>query len=57
MSISRRKFIKRNAAVTAALTLGQVVGGRPGDAAARPAAGPFQPNWDSLKQYEYPERI
>ena len=54
MSISRRKFLKSSAATAAALALWRVQS-RPADAAAAPAAGPFQPTWDSLAQYQCPE--
>ena len=56
MPISRRKFLKRGAAVATAGLAGSL--GRPSGAlaAARPShAGPFQPTWESLAQYRTPE--
>ena len=53
MSLSRRRFIAQSAAAAAALALWREQS-RPADAAA-PAAGPFQPSWDSLSKYQCPE--
>ena len=52
MSVSRRRFLKTGAATAAALALGTSGRRR---ALAAPAAGPFQPTWDSLAQYQTPE--
>ena len=60
MALSRRKFIKSGAAAAVGLALWHERR-READAAdvtpetAAMAPGPFQPNWDSLKQYECPE--
>ena len=52
--MTRRTFIFRSVAATATLALWRAAG-RPADAADAPAAGPFQPTWDSLAQYQCPE--
>ena len=54
MPISRRKFIKKSAAAAAGLALWQAAG-PDAEAASSPGAGPFQPSWDSLKQYQCPD--
>ena len=54
MSISRRRFLQAGAAAAAGLA-GPLW--RPSSALSAPvkAAGPFQPTWDSLAQYQTPE--
>ena len=55
MSISRRKLLVTGAAAAAGLALDRF-GARPALAAAKGnAAGPFQPTWDSLANYQTPE--
>ena len=55
MPMSRRKFLKSNAATVAALSFWRLQS-RPADAAGVPIApGPFRPTWDSLAQYRCPE--
>ncbi len=64
MSLSRRRFLKNSAAAAVGLALWHE-GRREAQAAAAPevyapvpseaVAGPFQPNWDSLAQYQCPE--
>ena len=61
MSASRREFLKRGAAVTAAagISLPHWLASPAGAAEQQPpgeiAAGPFQPTWESLAQYRCPE--
>jgi alpha-L-fucosidase len=57
MKLSRRTFIFKSAAAAASLSLWQAEGQSAKAAAlsAGPAAGPFQPSWDSLAQYQCPE--
>ncbi len=52
MSLSRRRFLQRGLAAAAAGMTGPLWAGR---AAGAAAVGPFQPNWDSLAQYQCPE--
>ncbi len=54
MAISRRKFLKNSAATAAALAFWQMQS-RQSQAADAPTAGPFQPTWDSLAQYQAPD--
>jgi alpha-L-fucosidase len=54
MALSRRKFLKTSAATAAALAFWQMQN-RMAEAAVAPVAGPFQPTWDSLAQYQCPE--
>ena len=54
MSISRRKFLKTGATAASALAFWQIQS-RQSNAADTPAPGQFQPNWNSLKQYQCPE--
>lgn len=53
MTISRRKFIQKSAAAAAGLALWQ--GANQDAEAAQSPGGPFQPNWNSLEQYQCPE--
>ena len=60
MTISRRRFIKKGAAAATGLALWKLgMQARPAQAADAPnvpiTQGPFQPNWDSLAQYQCPE--
>ncbi|MBV9851245.1 MAG: alpha-L-fucosidase [Armatimonadetes bacterium] len=52
MSLSRRRFLKKSAAVAAGLAL---PGWQPPAEAATDAGGHFRPDWDSLAQYQCPE--
>ena len=58
MSLSRRKFLRESAAAAASLACLKVTGKADAALPARVSGsfnGPFQPNWDSLQNYECPE--
>jgi len=56
MTLSRRRFIKKGAAA-AGLALWSAAGQEAGATVSslNPGGGPFQPNWESLGQYQCPE--
>ncbi len=55
MSYSRRRFLKTGAAAAVGLSAPAWLPRAAGALSALPAAGPFQPTWESLAQYQIPD--